>query len=860
MSSTGGFSQDIAKIVITNDASGTPAKADLGHFETDMKALSKVVNEAMNSMSYFSAKLKSIDTVTGKAVYEMFVQKSELDNVLASLNSKNAEWAMTKHGSNYAIQDSQVDYTTGTITLHGKQAQARAKAQVAQIAGGQLVYSPTNANPDRYQYVLPLPQPASTMTQKDINDYRQGVFSESSKLSRKEARKRKEEADERKRKEEDKLASKQMQEEKKKDEESAQKTASFFKTVIALMATLVAVARRILVSTLDNASKIDKQIAESSVVGASYLDRRSADIFDKAHNMSVGTTFGAWQDIQKLWGDTTNLDEKSIGILARVMGGDVGQFARAGLGSSNPQLFTEKIIDAFFKQWQSGKNSLNQNVGKQQALMELNSVLEGVSPNLAKLFSRMVNDYQSGYYDKFNNYEEWRNTTNTNRTRLHADETVYASEIGKTYNEILAIVEDLKTSFFTRLANSMDSLLGDIKNLRVGMSASDSLEEDRKNYAKNVQTEKELKARKEAYEANVKGDLVGLNNILPADKSNETRFIYSLDTLYKIATGDTESLKTNIHGTGMLSSAEVKDYVNRGKKLLQALQYNPDLLDEYTRVAVINRVLSELAEQQSKGIGGGIKALSLSSSGETTEAYSLLKAGLVFPKPEEAYKDGKVNNPYAVAIWEEAYRQYLQDNPEAFNGLAYLIFGKDFRSGSIIDGTIVNASKEEAKNIPASRKKEIQKEAGKELKKLKKEAEKEKGTELTQEEIDALILDLLVKYNTKNFAFGHKNQFDSSNKANIWTQAQLDKLAESLFSADSYIMGAIMGSGIALPQGNYSYNTGKNINGQYILTIVDEKGKAMGSIPLNENSVPERAGVFKITDEGFDFSNASMSE
>ena len=122
---------------------------------------------------------------------------------------------------------------------------------------------------------------------------------------------------------------------------------------------------------------------EAHDVGVTALERRGYDIFDIAHGMEKGSTFGAIKSIQGMFGDVTALDEKALGTLARVMGSEVGEAVHSGMGGQNPDQLLEKIMDKYFKQYLSGRNSLGQQVGMEQARRELVTSLQSISPEIA---------------------------------------------------------------------------------------------------------------------------------------------------------------------------------------------------------------------------------------------------------------------------------------------------------------------------------------------------------------------------------------------------------------------------------------------------------------------------------------------
>ena len=461
--------------------------------------------------------------------------------------------------------------------------------------------------------------------------------------------------------------------EEKKDKAETRKAAAVTKSILAVVTIIGDIVRRILTASLKQASENNKMAVEAHSVGVTAAARRSYDIFDIAHGMEKGSTFGAIQSVQSMFGDITNLDEKALGTLARVMGSEVGELVRSGIGGQNPDTLLEKILDKYFKQFLSGKNSLGQTVGIEQARRELITSLQSVSPEIAKLFARMTDDYTSGYYGRFSNFEEWQATTKTNRTGLTEADQKFSTEIGKKYNEILAIIEDLKTAFFTKLAVSMDGLLTKVKNLRIGQSEDNKIDEDIKNRQKNEESKAIMKSQLKLFnnttasKINVLSSLKNTPLNIGTDEAQASRFRYTAELLAGIQTGiyDEKYFKENISGTGMLSPKEAKAYVARGKAIADNAMFNPEVQDEIARAAVILQRIEKIDKANKNEIGSGkIADLSMTAAQQTQFAQeyaekwgrSIAVRNIILkPLGSEQLKVGK-----------EAYIDYLMNNPSVF--------------------------------------------------------------------------------------------------------------------------------------------------------------------------------------------------
>ena len=669
-------------------------KGALNNLDKDLNAFEKVIKSATNYFEFFNSNLKKIDPKTGYAEQSFFVRKEELDNVLKVLRAKSSELSVMRDGD-YAFDVHAVENIKATKTIHGRKAQRMAMEEIDFLGGKAVV----NANdPDKLDISLPVDKSMlHNMTQRQKNALITKSIPRAIKLSDIERKKEKEESDIRE-------AETEAKEEKKRQVEEVRKGTTITKGILAILTIVADLIRRLLVASLDTAKENNKRAVESHSVGVTRLDRRNYDIFDKAHGMEEGTTFGAIQTIQGKFGDVTNLDEKALSTLARVMGSSVADLVKSGIGGQNPSALLDSILDKYFKQYLSGKNSLGQTVGLEQARRELITTLQSVSPEIAKLFAQMTDDYSSGYYEPFTDTKSWRGTTPLNRSGLSQAELAFSTEVGKKYNEILAIVDDLKTSFFTRLATSMEGLLTSIKNLRIGQSDSNKLEEDLKNRDKNERSAKTMQEQIKLYNASAQKRLDELDEVRETpisknalgsnnySKAQADRFKYDIDTLAGIYLGmyDEDYFAKNFkEGTGMLSGEkrEVKAYIKRGKDIIDSAFFDKEIQDELARAIVNKQQIAEIEEMNKNKAGSG----KIADIAMTKAKQNLLAQNVITEYTQSLIgRSGSYSalNENQKEIFVDAYFSYLKSNPDAY---------KD-RAGNL-DKTTGKVFKEKAKEI-----------------------------------------------------------------------------------------------------------------------------------------------------------------
>lgn len=655
------------------DSAGNPLgtyKGVLKNLDSDLSAFERALQSATNSFDFFNSNLKRIDPKSGLAEQSFYIRREEFDNAYKALKAKSAELA-SRRGGDYAFGVHAVENIEMTKTIYGKRAQKKAMEEVDRLGGVATVNA---SNPDKLDISIPYDKSAlAGLNKRQRSALISQAIPEAMKLSDIER-------DQRKKDKEYKEAEIQKKEQDAKDKESVKKATAITKAILAVVTVIGDIVRRILTASLKQATENNKMAVEAHSVGVTALERRGYDIFDVAHGMEKGSTFGAIQSVQGMFGDVTNLDEKALGTLARVMGSEVSSLVRSGMGGQNPDQLLDKILDKYFKQFLSGKNSLGQSVGMEQARRELVTSLQSVSPEIAKLFARMADDYTSGYYGRFGGVAEWRDTTQTNRTGLTEANQKFSTEIGKKYNEIIAIVEDLKTSFFTRLSTSMDGLLTKVKNMRIGQSEENKIEEDIRNKQKNEESKKTMQTALKLYNTAsaekikeigslentpISTNMFGVKNYT---EDQAKRFKYNAEILAGIQSGiyDEKYFKQNFKEYGMTSADEAKVYIKRAKDVMDNAMFNSEVQDEIARSSVIIKQMKKIDEANKNDIGSGkIADLSMTEAQETLYAQQFAedwgrsiagRTGTLSTFGSEQQK-----------VVQEAYFDYLMANPDAYN-------------------------------------------------------------------------------------------------------------------------------------------------------------------------------------------------
>lgn len=811
---------------VTNQPTGT-FRNILKNNITDLRSFERVIQSSVNESFHFSEELRSVDPNSGLPEQSLFIKKEDLKNVYGTLRSKSAELS-SKRGGAYVIEVHSAEELKATKTIYGKDAQKKAIEELYRKGGKAEV---STSDPDKLNITLPYEKSALVgMSQKQKRALIEKAIPEAMKLSDDERDTRKKEEEDKKIKEQEKRTANELKlikeqdiakakarkeadkliedankkaeaDRKKKDKERKKKATAIIKSILAVVTVIGDLVRRILTSTLKQASENNKMAVEAHSVGMTAMQRRGLDIFDIAHGMEKGTTFGAIQSVQGMFGNITSLDEKALATLARVMGNEIGDLVRSGIGGQNPDKLLDKILDKYFKQFLSGRNSLGQSVGVEQARRELITSLQSVSPEIAKLFARMADDYTSGYYKPFGDSAGWRATTKVNRSGLQEVEYNYSTELGKKYNEILAIVDDLKTSFFTKLSIEMDDILVRVKNMRIGQSNRNKIEEDTLNKQRNEESKKAIERQLAFYNESTRETVKDLSStertpiskyirsVVSEEQAN--RFKYSIEQLAGIYSGQYNEayFKDNLSGTGMKSNKEITAYLARGREVFENAMFNKDIVDELAKAYVIIDFIKKIRDTNKNLIGSGdIADLSITDNAINALAMERIDfwGNLVAPRSEKFDELSSERR----AVFALGFKNYLLSNPDELNKLRA-------KSGNKV-----------GKNLSLD------------------------------EEIEAYVELYLEDWFTKNFFSGttqgaYNYVFThGSAKDTFVKDVSVDMAKSVLASGESRIIPKLIYDDIKFePNKTYSISGSKGQSGEYLVKIqvVDSKGTPQGA-------------------------------
>lgn len=290
--------------------------------------------------------------------------------------------------------------------------------------------------------------------------------------------------------------------------------------ILGAVVTLANITRRILSSVMGFASQSVQDTVTAHNLGVSYDAVRQYRHVETIHGLKSGTITGALSDIQAKFGNITSLDEKALESLAVVMGSQIEDMAKMGLGSSNPEKVLEAIIDAFNEKANAGFNSIGQYVGEQQARRELYSYLLKISPQMADIFATMQEEQHninSLFRNQADTFAEWKNLLPTTRGGTGAQGNVVVT-LGQEWNVIKDELKQIREAIALTLAPSLLKILRRIADMRIGLSEEE-----------NEALNKENKSINDRFIQSVDATLVTMGSydkLSPEDKAKYDALVY----------------------------------------------------------------------------------------------------------------------------------------------------------------------------------------------------------------------------------------------------------------------------------------------------------------------------------------------
>lgn len=500
------FSQE--KTDLGNGVFGYDPK-NLDRFTKTVEAYERELKRVFGSLV---TTVSQIDQATGQAVHKMYLPKQYEKEALGvrsavDMQMFGSQGMNSKEAKDLFYQGQQgAHFLETTREIKGAKAQQFAKESVIE-SGGRIIHTPNTANKDMMTTFIPISDAQlGTMSKKDVASYVRDLTPASNSASRAEQveRNRKErdaqlerdaqrqrqhlkdikrqneiqkKADERKQREEAKA---QAQEEKDRIASRKHLLGTIGK-IVGLTVMLVNIARRILTSVLNFGTAYTKSATQAGTLNTGAQDLRNLNYLDRALGLNEGTQVQGQEDLRSKFGNTANLDTQALKWLAMVMGNKVGQMVQSGLGGENPAYLMEQIIDDFFKRQQEGKDQYGNYVGQDKARRALVTLLESVSPAIARTFERMVEEQTTGLHaGEITSYRQLQEIYNPMSGGLSSLDWEKVRLLGEEAESVRAKFAELAKLIEGNVLVALSGFIAKLNNLKIGERADESLDNDLK--------------------------------------------------------------------------------------------------------------------------------------------------------------------------------------------------------------------------------------------------------------------------------------------------------------------------------------------------------------------------------------------
>ena len=470
--------------------------------------------------------VSEIDKLTGQMKRTSFIPKEyeqQALGVIKAVQDQRSTWA--QDSSFMYTATNKAHFLETTREIRGAKAQQYAKEELLAV-GGRLQHTAGTSNKDMMTSFIPvLDSDLSNMSKTDVTKYIRGLTPHSNSASRAEGKARgikeyeaqleqnyrrkkavdKENANKTAEQEREfKRSQKEKEKEQREEEkEKAQQRKALFSSLGKIgttIAVLTDITRRILTSVLSFGSTVSKEGVQAHTLETSYQTQRATAYFDRAVGLGAGTSLQAQEDLRAKFGNTAKLDTEALKWLAMVMGDEVSTMVMSGLGGENPAKLMERILDDFYKRQQEGKDQYGNVVGQDKARRALVTLLESVSPSIARVFERMVEEQSNGLNaGTIKNYAGFQSLYLPSSGGLTGNDWDMISLLGKETDELRAkfknLGDTLKGSFMLALQGVIDWLNG----RNIGQTSTESFESAKSDSEFLRERQAKLKGRRDVF-------------------------------------------------------------------------------------------------------------------------------------------------------------------------------------------------------------------------------------------------------------------------------------------------------------------------------------------------------------------------
>ena len=504
---------------------------------------------------------------------------------------------------------------------------------------------------------------------------------------------------------------KQKREEKKQaDRDKAQEASQSFarsammKMLFAEVLIIGNTLRRILTTIVGMAKetvKIRADSVEAHNMGMSYQTYRANNYLDLAHGLEEGTRNQGIADLQASFGDITNLNMGAIEKLAPVLGSGIVREINNGLGRDNPEQLFNQIMNAFFEQYREGRNHLNQFVGKDQARKELVTVIQQVSPSIAKELAMMIDTAEYGKYaglfSSVESYDKLLGKTTGRYGLTDADIGVF-KEVGTEVSEITSKMKILADTMKNEVVVGLSGFIQWLNNFLDKISSSENkVENEAQAFSWFKQKEGGIRSSRELAKQDFIASFQAMTGHSLSDYGLTEEDVLTNSSKFKKFVGGSRYQEWL---PNLLRKAEAFQIANEDVKSVEAIEKKikdkkaiagdvNELLINTDTAHIVSRLEKQKAESN-KLFYSGAESFVTARDAEYSETQAMLRGGLSTNQSEATYQ--KLEQAFAGLV-----KQNIDySDPKAFEQVLGLVGDKKKRNKLLEESGILTmlASKE----------------------------------------------------------------------------------------------------------------------------------------------------------------------
>ena len=286
------------------------------------------------------------------------------------------------------------------------------------------------------------------------------------------------------------------------------------KVVIAILALLADVARRILSAVIKDSAERREAAITARSVGVTGTEIRNWDNVERAKNLPEGTVLRAVSAIENKFGDVRHLDTEALAEIAPYMPENLMPLLQTGIAKENPKIVMEMLLDSALQQVASGLDWKNEYVGEDKARRSIVASMKRFDEDLGAVLENILDTNQYGVFaGSTPTFSAWENAGRDVFSNLTASQIAQYEELAQVTSQLSAQFTSLKDDVLTSFALSISGLFDKINQWDIGKTETEKLNDSIEARQRNIEASEKMSRGIQQAEAVFQGraDEIGLD-------------------------------------------------------------------------------------------------------------------------------------------------------------------------------------------------------------------------------------------------------------------------------------------------------------------------------------------------------------